>query len=220
MALFKRKETWWIDFYYQGKRYRQKIGTKKKDAEEALSRVKVKIAAGDFVPAEEREPEEATRPPPILFETFGLEQFLPWSKMQHSANHHNQQRMILSAHLVPCFKATHLHEITAKQIEDYRSKRVRRVNRATVNRELSCLRKLFRKAVEWGMTVENPALGIRAFKETPQSPRLLEIDEVARLLEACRQEHSPVDLYALICCIVFAGLRKAEVLNLRWDGID
>ena len=30
MGVYRKNETWWIDFYYQGKRYRQKIGTKKK----------------------------------------------------------------------------------------------------------------------------------------------------------------------------------------------
>ena len=29
-----------------------------------------------------------------------------------------------------------------------------------------------------------------------------------------------MDLYALVCSIVYAGLRKAEVFNLRWDWID
>ena len=50
MAVYRKNGTWWIDFYYQGKRHRQKIGTKKKDAEDALNQIKVKIAAGDYVP--------------------------------------------------------------------------------------------------------------------------------------------------------------------------
>ena len=49
----------WIDYYYLGKRCRQKIGTRKKDAEEALNKIKVKIAAGEFVPSEERERRES-----------------------------------------------------------------------------------------------------------------------------------------------------------------
>ena len=50
MAVYRKNETWWIDYYYQGKRCRQKIGTRKKDAEEALNQIKVKISAGEFVP--------------------------------------------------------------------------------------------------------------------------------------------------------------------------
>ena len=41
-----------------------------------------------------------------------------------------------------------------------------------------------------------------------------------RLLEECRQESCSIDLYAFVCCMVYAGLRKAEALNLRWNWID
>ena len=43
MAIFKKNGNWWIDYYYQDKRYRQKIGTKKDDANTALAGIKVKI---------------------------------------------------------------------------------------------------------------------------------------------------------------------------------
>jgi len=155
-----------------------------------------------------------------LFEDFAKEEFLPWSKVEHSTGHHNQLRIILNAHLIPYFRGLHLHEITPKQIEDYKRLRVGKANRATVNREIFCLKKLFREAVEWYKTDVNPSAGIKTLKEAPKTPRLLEEEEVSRLLAACYQEPCPVNLYALVCCMVFAGLRKAEVFNLRWDGID
>jgi integrase len=220
MAVYQKNGTYWIDYYYHDRRYRQKIGSRRRDAEEALSRIRVNIAAGEFIPPEERQRQEAFQRQPMLFETFALEEFLPWSEAEHAAGHHHQQRIILRAHLAPYFEGMHLHEITPKRIEDYKGIRVKKANRATVNREVFCLKKLLRKAVEWGKLEENPAAGIKSFKETPQAPRLLEVEEVARLQEACRQEPCPVDLYALVCCIVYAGLRKAEVFNLRWDGID
>ncbi len=39
MALYQRNGNWWIDYYYQDRRYRQKIGTTKRNAEEALARI-------------------------------------------------------------------------------------------------------------------------------------------------------------------------------------
>ena len=117
MAVYRKNEAWWVDYYYLDRRYRQKIGTKKKDAEEALSRIKVKIASGEFVPREERERREALEPQPILFETFALEQFLPWSETQHSARHRTRLESILHMHLIPFFDQRCLHEITPKLIE-------------------------------------------------------------------------------------------------------
>ena len=72
MAVYHKNEAWWIDYYYQGKRCRQKIGTRQKDAEEALNQVKVKIASGEFVPVEARQREESTGPQPVSFKTFNL----------------------------------------------------------------------------------------------------------------------------------------------------
>ena len=48
MEVFRKNDAWWIDYYHEDRRHRQKIGSRKKDAEEALSRIKVKIDTGEF----------------------------------------------------------------------------------------------------------------------------------------------------------------------------
>jgi integrase len=224
MATFKKRGDWWIDFYYQGKRHRQKIGTKRKAAEEALNRIRVKISSGEYVPIEERELPESTQPEPITFSAFSKEEFLPWSQMEHSAKHYTRLESIVRVHLVPYFGRRLLSEITTKLIEDYKGQRRRsyssrgrkrqRVSAATVNRELCCLKIILRKAVEWGRLETSPARDVRAFKETNKEPRL-EQEEVARLLQEL-----PDHLRGLIVCVVNAGLRRAELFFLRWEDID
>lgn len=49
MAIYKRHGEWFVDFYFQGKRIRKKAGTRKDAAENALSRIRCKIIAGDFI---------------------------------------------------------------------------------------------------------------------------------------------------------------------------
>ncbi|MBT4510804.1 MAG: hypothetical protein HOC20_01155 [Chloroflexi bacterium] len=34
MAVFRKNSNWWIDYSFQGKRYRQKISSRRKDADE------------------------------------------------------------------------------------------------------------------------------------------------------------------------------------------
>ncbi len=226
MAVYQKNGTYWIDYYFQDRRYRQKIGSRRRDAEEALSKIKVKIVSGEFTTPEERKREEAFRQQPLLFETFAQDEFLPWSKEQHSARHHIRLSSIIRVHLVPYFAGLHLHEITPKRIEDYktlrhRGGRYRRgtktkpLNGATVNRELCCIKILFRKAVEWGRLEDTPARGIKMFKETPNPPRLLEQEEVARLLVEL-----PDHLKALGACAVYAGLRMSELFHLRWEDVN
>jgi integrase len=225
MAVYQRNGTWWIDFYYQDKRHRQKIGTTKKGAETALNQIKVKIAAGEYVPQEELKRQEALKPKPVIFENFAIQEFLPWSQMEHSANHHDRLRLVISTHLVPYFKDRSLEEITVKMIEDYkrlrrrkpykRGRKNRTISEATVNRELCAIKVILRKAEEWDKIDQSPARAVKTFKETPTSPRLLETEEVVRFLDAV-----PDRLKALISCTVYAGLRKAELFRLRWEDIN
>ncbi|MBI2506070.1 MAG: hypothetical protein HYW07_22880 [Candidatus Latescibacteria bacterium] len=226
MAVYQKNGTYWIDYYYQDRRYRQKIGSRRRDAEEALSKIKVKVAAGEFIPPEERKREEEFQRQPMLFETFALEEFLPWSREQHSAKHHDRLSSIIQVHLIPYFTGQYLHEITPKRIEDYqtlrhrggryrRGKKTKPLNGATVNRELCCIKILLRKAVEWGKIDTSPASGIKTFKETPKPPRLLEQEEIARLLVEL-----PDHLKALGACAVYAGLRMSELFHLRWEDVN
>ena len=160
MAVYKKNSTWWIDFYYQGKRYRQKIGTKKKDAEDALNHIKVKIAAGDYVPMEERQREQELAPQAILFKKFATEEFLPWSETTHSTRHYGNLELILRKHLIPHFAGKHVHSITRKHIEDYITKRSRStftrgrkkrpIKNTSVNRDIACIKLLFKKSRRMG----------------------------------------------------------------------
>lgn len=188
--------------------------------EDALAEVRTRIATGVFVPPDKRRHEEAFVRRPVLFAAFIEAKYLPWSKVEHSAKHHDVQKWMLSAHIIPYFKGYNLHEITAKRIEDYKPLRLRKVSKATTNRELFCLKKALGKVVDWGWLEESPAQGVKGFKETPKVLRLLEMEEIAALLSQCREEPCPVSLYALIATVAYAGLRRSEILNMRWDWID
>jgi integrase len=225
MAVRKIRGKWWIDFYYLGIRHREVVGTKRKDAEAALNQIRVMITAGTYVPIEERELVEPSSPEQITFSAFSKEEFLPWSQMEHSAKHYTRLESIVRVHLVPYFDRRLLSEITTKLIEDYKGQRRRsyscrgrkrqRVSAATVNRELCCVKVVLRKATEWGRLETSPARDVRAFKETNKEPRLIEQEEVARLLQEL-----PDHLRGLIACVVNAGLRRAELFFLRWEDID
>jgi site-specific recombinase XerD len=223
MPVFKKNESWWIDYYYIGRRYRQKIGSRKKDAEEAFSQVKVQIAAGTFVPQSERS-QQAEAPEVLTFQAFAADEFLPWSQAQHADKHHTRLSSIIRAHLNPVFGHRPLHELTTKLIEDYMVKRRRSrykrgkksypTSEATINRELCCIKVILKKAVEWDYLESSCARGIKTYKERPASPQLLEVQEVARLLEETSSRFK-----ALVACAVYAGLRREELFYLQWTDI-
>jgi integrase len=104
-------------------------------------------------------------------------------------------------------------------IEEYKTDRIKLdVSPATVNRELSFLRHLFNKAIEWGYLMKNPMQGVKLLKEPPGRIRYLRIEEIERLLDVI--DSFPKDIRSYLKPIVLialnTGLRKKEILQLRW----
>lgn len=90
----------------------------------------------------------------------------------------------------------------------------------TVVRYLSTLSHVFSIAVkEWEWISENPVLKIKKPQPAKGRVRFLSIDEKDRLLKACKESCSK-DLYLIVTLAICTGMRKGEILNLRWKNID
>ena len=87
---------------------------------------------------------------------------------------------------------------------------------ASVNRELSCLRHLFSKAIEWELMEESPFRRGRSLilKENNHRLRYLSEEEILRLLAAC-----PSHLRNIVICALYTGMRRGEILGLKWSQI-
>lgn len=97
----------------------------------------------------------------------------------------------------------------------YKSKRLEEVKPATVNRELACLKHLYNKAIDWGLVEQNPLKKVKLLKEPPGRIRYLSKEEIERLIANSSKHLKPIVIIALN-----TGLRKSEILNLKWDDID
>lgn len=87
---------------------------------------------------------------------------------------------------------------------------------ATVNREISCLHHLFAKAVEWEMVERSPFERGRTLllKENNKRLRYLSAEEIGRLMAEC-----PEHLRRIVECALHTGMRRGEILNLKWSQI-
>ena len=91
---------------------------------------------------------------------------------------------------------------------------------ATAVRYLAVLSHAFSVAMkEWGWVDDNPCRKVTRPSEPRGRVRFLDNDERARLLEACRGSTSPL-LYTIVVLAIATGMRKAEMLNLRWRQIN
>ena len=203
---FKRGKSWYIDYTHKGRRIRKTIGQSKKLAELALKDIELKSARGEYLGIYEEKK--------ILFQDFAKE-YLAFSKANKAHSSYERDVRSLRVHLVPCFKDKYLFELTSGMNERYKSKRLAKAGPATVNRELACLRHMFNKAIEWGYVATNPMKGVRLLKEPPGRVRFLQPEEVQRLLQNCAPHVRSIVITAL-----HTGMRRSEILNLRWKDID
>jgi integrase len=115
-----------------------------------------------------------------------------------------------------------LATITAPILSKYRDELQTKEGAApgTVNRYLSALSKAFSNAVrEWHWIQENPLTRVSKKAEPMGRVRYLSDEERARLLEACRASERK-ELYLIVLFGLTTGMRRGELLGLRWQDID
>jgi len=203
MAVFKKGKTWYIDYYVDGQRKRESVGSSRKMAEKVLAKRKVQIAEGRFLDIENKAK--------ISFENLSR-QYLEYAK----TNKISWSRDALSIKVLSrWFGGKPLFKTTSLAIEKFKSERRQEVTAASVNRELACLKHMFTKAIHWKLASANPVKMVKLFREDNARLRYLTKEEIGLLLNECANHVKPIVLIAL-----FTGMRKSEILNLKWDDLD
>ena len=206
MGIYRKGKNWYIDYYIKGRRKRKKVGPSKKLAEQVLKDVHVKIVKGEFLGVYEEKK--------ILFEEFS-KQYLDYSKANKALSTYKNRDVVNIKHLRSAFDGRYLFDITPHMIEKYKARRLEKVSPASVNRELACLKHIYTKAIDWEYVKTSPAKGVRLLKEPPGRLRYLMPDEVEALLKNCARHLKPIVVTALN-----TGMRKSEILNLKWTEVD
>lgn len=121
----------------------------------------------------------------------------------------------------------HLSEITPAIITELRDKlaigetcRKKIRSGATVNRYLAALSKVFTLCVrEWCWLEVSPMVRVGQLKEGSGRTRFLSLDEIRRLIEACKQSRNKL-LYPIVVIALTTGMRYSEIVTVKWDQID
>ena len=203
MGIYQREKIWWIDYYYKGKRIREPVSESRQDAIDALRARQGDIVKGTFDLRRDRKE--------WWFDDF-MDEYLNYIKSTRRWWKREISRLNI---LTKYFKKFLLSEITPYHVEKYKAKRRKTVTGAGVNRELALLKAMFNKAIQWGFVrMENPIRKVSYYPER-QMERILSDEEAELLVEKSGESLRPVVVTALN-----TGMRKSEILALRWKDVD
>lgn len=106
--------------------------------------------------------------------------------------------------------------ITRQVVEAYRVTRRREgASNATINREVSVLKAMLNRAVDWEWLPRNP---LTRFKPLPEPPERIRYLEPAQFRAILTELTPPLRILTLASCLTL--LRLSELLSLRWEQLD
>jgi len=211
-GVIDKNGVYWLDYRFNGRRLRKKIGCSKKLAETVMQKIRVQIAEGKYLDVKKEEKK-------IKFNDFAQIYADTYGMKKRSWNSTDKLYLV---RLKAFFGSKNLDEITPFFVQKYRiARREQKTRRHTIasaayiNRELACLKCMFSRAVEWGYAKENPVKKVKFEKENNSRVRFLEKDELKKLLDHCHPT-----LKAIVLVAVNTGMRKEEIRTLKWRDVD
>jgi len=84
---------------------------------------------------------------------------------------------------------------------------------------LARLKRLFNLCKDWGLIATNPADPVKLYREDIKRVRYLSEEEERALIGAAMEDSTPF-LYRIIRFALNTGMRKGEILGMRWEDVD
>jgi len=126
-------------------------------------------------------------------------------------------KQIARDHLVPMLGKIKLNDLRPDQIQSlYASKLEEGLSNRSVEFIHAVLRRSLNQALMWGLIARNPALATKPPKPKKKEMKYLTKEQVKILLSAVQGTRYS----ALYHLAVTTGLRKGELLGLKWDDVD
>jgi integrase len=131
------------------------------------------------------------------------------------------ERYRLAALLAHEIARAPLSKLSPASAAKYRDDRLALVQPGTVRRELAILQHCFALAKrEWGIPLPcNPVLEIKLPETAKARSRRLSHDDLTKLLKALNT-NTAWYLHPLITLAIETGMRRGELLSIRWQDID
>ena len=205
-------KNYWIEYYLEGKRIRERIGRSKQAAENRIREIQTAKAEGRHINKNKNS----------LVNLGNLRDWyldLPEVMQKRSFRHIQTSINIVVSHVG---QKLSLSQLGPEDIEKFRKIRLREntlwgrpAKPATVNRNVANFRAMLNRAVDYGKLEINPIGRIKQLEENNIRERVLSQDEFERLLSNCHGE-----IKGCVLIAYYLPMRQEEIVNLTWEEID
>lgn len=129
-------------------------------------------------------------------------------------------RSNLRRHIYPALGHLHFTEVTTDVLQQFLSDR-QELAHNTLHTMLVLISEILDSAVEDGLIAKNPALSKKLFipSDRKKQRKALTLDELQDIIRQLRSLKD-VRQKCLLALMLFTGMRRGEVLALRWENVD
>lgn len=214
MSVFRRGNSFYFDFWERGERYAGRIGPVNRTVAGDIERkIRADVVAGKHLPSKRQD---------RMFDKWA-DEFIKIKEGDPAVKPRTVTRYEGAMdHLKAAFSGKALGDLSSFIVKKYMKDRLaeeKGPTKATVNREIACLRHCLNLAVDRGLLSSNPLTRpgdrVRLLKEDNARVRYLTEAEEGRLLAACNSQLRPLVLTA-----THTGGRASELLGLKWTDVN
>jgi integrase len=207
-------KVYWIEYYMNGQRRRERIGPNKNAAQQRLREVLKLRTEERFIDKD-----------PAAKLTFGelCNWYLGLPEVKAKDSHDRDKHFI--AHLKRLLgEGIKIKDITPGKIEGYQRQRLsepskshpgKNVTPCEINKEVTALKVIFNRAVRHGKLKLNPIVQVKRLPENNVRQRILTSEEFNVLLDASEAHLKPI-----IQMAYYMGMRRDEIIRLTWSEVD
>jgi integrase len=205
-------KNYWIEYYLDSKRIRERIGRSKQAAENRLREVQTAKAEGRHIKKNKNETV-----------TIGAlrDWYLDLSEVKQRRSFSSIKKCLRIC--VAGIGDIPVSQLTLNRLEKFRKQRLteisarkgRPVKPSTINRDVANLRAMLNKALDHSKIESNLIGRMKQLEENNVRQRVLSSEEFESLYLHC-----PPSLKGIVLMGFYLPMRQAEILNLTWKEID